>query len=56
MNPGPGFIRFVFGIILTMSAVGASDEASLSSILFFGFFGIVIMASGVQAMNKANNG
>jgi hypothetical protein len=55
MNPGPGFIRFVFGIILTMSAVGASDEASLSSILFFGFFGIVIMASGVKAMNAARD-
>jgi hypothetical protein len=55
MNPGPGFIRFVFGLILAMSAVGASDEASLSSILFFGFFGIVIMASGVQAMRVAND-
>jgi hypothetical protein len=55
MNPGPGFIRFVFGLILAMSAVGASDEASLSSILFFGFFGIVIMASGVQAMKAAND-
>jgi hypothetical protein len=54
MNPGPGFIRFVFGLILAMAAVGASDEASLSSILFFGFFGIVIMASGVSAMKAAN--
>jgi hypothetical protein len=54
MNPGPGFIRFVFGLILTMSAVGASDEASISSILFYAFFGIVIMANGVQAMKAAN--
>jgi hypothetical protein len=55
MNPGPGSIRFIFGLILTMGAVGASDEASISSILFYAFFGIVIMASGVQAMNKSNN-
>ena len=54
MNPGPGFIRFVFGLILTMSAVGASDEASISSILFFGFFGILFLASGVSAMKAAN--
>jgi hypothetical protein len=55
MNPGPGFIRFVFGLVLTMSAVGASDEASISSILFFAFFGLVFLASGVEAMRKAND-
>ena len=55
MNPGPGFIRFVFGLVLTMSAVGASDEASISSILFYAFFGLVFLASGVKAMNAARN-
>ena len=49
----PGFIRFFFGIICCMAAVGASDEASISSILFFAFFGLVSMASGVQAMKVA---
>lgn len=54
MNPGPGFIRFIVGLIMTMSAVGANDNASISSILFFAFFGLVFMASGVEAMKKVD--
>jgi hypothetical protein len=44
--------KFMFGLILAMAAVGADDGASLSSIVFFGFFGCAIMYAGVKDMEK----
>jgi len=44
--------KFMFGLILAMAACGASDEASLSSIIFFGFFGCAIMYAGVKDLEK----
>lgn len=53
MNPGPGFIRFIVGLVILMGAAGADEGASISSILFFAFFGIMFMHSGIEAMKKA---
>ena len=49
-----GSLRFLLGFLLVASAVGANDAAPISAILWYAFFGLLIMWWGVQAMKSVD--
>ena len=49
-----GSLRFLLGFLLVASAVGADDAAPISAILWYAFFGLLIMWWGVQAMKTVD--
>ena len=50
-----GSLRFLLGFLLVSSAVGADDGAPISAILWYAFFGLLIMWWGVEAMKTVDN-
>jgi hypothetical protein len=50
-----GSLRMLLGFLLVFSAVGADDAAPISAILWYAFFGLLIMWWGVQAMKSVDN-
>ena len=50
-----GPLRLLLGFLLVASAVGADDAARISAILWYAFFGLLIMWWGVQAMKSVDN-
>ena len=50
-----GSLRLLLGFLLVASAVGADDAAPISAILWYAFFGLLIMWWGVQAMKSVDN-
>ena len=50
-----GSLRFLLGFLLVASAVGADDAAPISAVLWYAFFGLLIMWWGVQAMKTVDN-
>ena len=50
-----GSLRLLLGFLLVASAVGADDAAPLSAVLWYAFFGLLIMWWGVQAMKSVDN-
>jgi hypothetical protein len=50
-----GSLRFLLGFLLVASAVGADDAAPISAILWYAFFGLLIMWWGVEAMKTVDN-
>lgn len=48
-----GSIRFILGLIMVMMAVGADDDAAIGMVLLVASIGLMVMKSGVDAMNKA---
>ena len=50
-----GSLRLLLGFVLVASAVGADDAAPISAILWYAFFGLLIMWWGVQAMKSVDN-
>jgi hypothetical protein len=50
-----GSLRLLLGFLLVSSAVGADDAAPISAILWYAFFGLLIMWWGVQAMKSVDN-
>ena len=50
-----GSLRLLLGFVLVASAVGADDAAPLSAVLWYAFFGLLIMWWGVQAMKSVDN-
>jgi hypothetical protein len=50
-----GSLRMLLGFLLVASAVGADDAAPISAILWYAFFGLLIMWWGVQAMKTVDN-
>jgi hypothetical protein len=49
-----GSLRFLLGFLLVFSAVGADDAAPISAILWYAFFGLLIMWWGVEAMKSVD--
>jgi hypothetical protein len=49
-----GSLRMLLGFLLVFSAVGADDAAPISAILWYAFFGLLIMWWGVQAMKSVD--
>lgn len=49
-----GSLRMLLGFVLVASAVGADDAAPLSAVLWYAFFGLLIMWWGVQAMKSVD--
>lgn len=47
----PGTIRFILGLIMVMSAAGADDNAAIGMIILVAATGLMVMKSGVDAMN-----
>lgn len=47
----PGTIRFLLGLIMVMSAAGADDNAAIGMIILVAATGLMVMKSGVDAMN-----
>jgi hypothetical protein len=47
----PGTIRFILGLVMVMFAAGADDNAAIGMILLLAATGIMVMKSGVDAMN-----
>lgn len=47
----PGTIRFILGLIVVMFAAGANDDAAIGMVILVATIGIMIMKSGVDAMN-----
>ena len=45
-----GSLRLLLGFVLVASAVSADDAAPISAVLWYAFFGLLIMWWGVQAM------
>ena len=50
-----GSLRFLLGFVLVASAVGADDAAPLSAVLWYAFYGLLIMWWGVEAMKSVDN-
>jgi hypothetical protein len=50
-----GSLRLLLGFLLVFSAVGADDAAPISAVLWYAFFGLLIMWWGVQAMKSVDN-
>ena len=50
-----GSLRLLLGFLLVASAVGADDAAPLSAVLWYAFFGLLIMWWGVEAMKLVDN-
>ena len=50
-----GSLRLLLGFLLVASAVGADDAAPISAILWYAFFGLLIMWWGVEAMKTVDN-
>ena len=50
-----GSLRLLLGFVLVASAVGADDAAPISAILWYAFFGLLIMWWGVEAMKSVDN-
>ena len=50
-----GSLRMLLGFLLVFSAVGADDAAPLSAVLWYAFFGLLIMWWGVEAMKTVDN-
>ena len=50
-----GSLRLLLGFLLVFSAVGANDAAPLSAVLWYAFFGLLIMWWGVEAMKSVDN-
>ena len=49
-----GSLRLLLGFVLVASAVGADDAAPISAILWYAFFGLLIMWWGVEAMKSVD--
>lgn len=50
-----GSIRFFVGLLICFGAVGADETTSTATILAICAVGLVLMYSGVTAMNKQND-
>ena len=50
-----GSLRLLLGFLLVASSVGADDAAPLSAVLWYAFFGLLIMWWGVEAMKSVDN-
>ena len=50
-----GSLRLLLGFLLVASAVGADNAAPLSAVLWYAFFGLLIMWWGVEAMKSVDN-
>ena len=50
-----GSLRLLLGFLLVASALGADDAAPLSAVLWYAFFGLLIMWWGVEAMKSVDN-